>query len=198
MSLIREALDRARRESATPPPRLPGGPNPWSRSPRPRSLGWPAAAALIAAAGLGGAAAWWGLRPPPAPVAAAPEAPIDPQPLRMETLTPQREPAREVPADSPPVVLQKVPADSPPAPSPPLAPLGPAPLASRYVGEIPLPEGGTLSLDGVVSSATNPVAVINGRLLSPGDIVLGFEVLSIGATQVELRRDGRVVTLALR
>jgi hypothetical protein len=61
-----------------------------------------------------------------------------------------------------------------------------------------LPEGGSIVLEGIVASAVNPVAVIDGRLLSPGDRVQGFEVVSIGADRVELRRDGRVVTLALR
>ena len=64
--------------------------------------------------------------------------------------------------------------------------------------EMPLPEGGTLALDGLIASPTNPVAVINGRLLSRGDIVQGFEVLSIGAESVEIERDGRRYTLALR
>lgn len=216
MSLIREALDRARRESATPPPRLPGGPIPWSQPPLRRpSRAW-AVAAVLAAAALGAGAAWW-LR-----------SANDAQTVHLRTFTPPL----ELPADSPTSVAQKVPADSQAVaksqavPSPPLAAVAPkvpadsptpqipgdspppaavvaAPApgrgaVTRYVGSIPLPEGGSLSLDGLISSATNPVAVINGRLLSPGDIVQGFEVLSIGDTQVELGRDGRRFTLALR
>jgi hypothetical protein len=74
------------------------------------------------------------------------------------------------------------------------APAGPA----VFAGEMPLPEGGKITLDGIVYSETNPVAVLNGKILPPGAEVDGYTITRIDPDKIELERDGKSVSLTLR
>lgn len=68
-----------------------------------------------------------------------------------------------------------------------------------YSGELPLPGGGKITLDGIVFSETSPVAVLNGRVLPVGGIVEGYTVVKILPDRVELEAaDGARVLLTLR
>jgi hypothetical protein len=76
-------------------------------------------------------------------------------------------------------------------------PRGPAEVRA-YVGEMPLPGGGKISLDGIVYSESNPVAVVNGKVLPPGGYVEGFTIVTILPDRVELEREGAKIFLTLR
>ena len=78
------------------------------------------------------------------------------------------------------------------------APTRPRLPAQTFGREAALPGGGKLELGGIVFSAENPVALINGRVVGPGSFVDGFEVVRIEETQVELEGEGRRVILQLR
>ena len=67
-----------------------------------------------------------------------------------------------------------------------------------FAGEMPLPEGGKITLDGIVYSETNPVAVLNGKILPPGADVDGYTITRIYPDKIELERDGKSVSLTLR
>jgi hypothetical protein len=62
-----------------------------------------------------------------------------------------------------------------------------------YAGEVTLPDGPKIALEGIVFSETNPVALINGKVLPPGGVVEEFTVVSIKPDRVEL--NGRGVTI---
>lgn len=111
-------------------------------------------------------------------------------------------------AASPPVVT----APPPPAPPPPVeapstvepepAPEPPSETESaepkRYVGSVPLPGGGAVTLNGIAYSEQNPIAVLDGRVVGPGESVQGFVVVAIERKQVKLEGHGQVVYVALR
>jgi hypothetical protein len=67
-----------------------------------------------------------------------------------------------------------------------------------YPGELPLPGGGKITLDGIVFSETSPVAVLNGHVLPVGGFVEGYTVVRILPDRVELEADGARVLLTLR
>jgi hypothetical protein len=74
-----------------------------------------------------------------------------------------------------------------------------APVAPAvFAGEMPLPEGGKITLDGIVFSETNPVAVLNGKITPPGADVDGYTVTRIYPDRIELERDGKSVSLTLK
>lgn len=62
-----------------------------------------------------------------------------------------------------------------------------------YAGELTLPDGPKIALEGIVFSETNPVALINGKVLPPGGVVEEFTIVSIKPDRVEL--NGRGVTI---
>lgn len=62
-----------------------------------------------------------------------------------------------------------------------------------YAGEVTLPDGPKIALEGIVFSETNPVALINGKVLPPGGVVEEFTIVSIKSDRVEL--NGRGVTI---
>lgn len=62
-----------------------------------------------------------------------------------------------------------------------------------YAGEVTLPDGPKIALEGIVFSETNPVALINGKVLPPGGVVEEFTIVSIKPDRVEL--NGRGVTI---
>jgi hypothetical protein len=70
--------------------------------------------------------------------------------------------------------------------------------AKTYVGEVTVPEGAKIELGGIVFSETNPVALINGKVLGPGAVVEEFTIVSIQPDRVELRGRGITMFLVLK
>lgn len=150
--------------------------------------------------------------PPPEPVPASePQRPITVQ-EEMPEQTPEPEPTPApvvvVPTPAPPapepeptpepVAQEPLPAPVPaPTPTPEPAPT-PAPEVRTYVREIPLPEGGSLRLNGIAFSASQPVALINDKVLAKGESYQGFLVTDIQANLVELRNNGTIVRVSLK
>jgi hypothetical protein len=96
---------------------------------------------------------------------------------------------------------------SPPAPSPsPAAPsVAPAPPVSdaapagvRVYVRVAKVGGTQLELDGIVASPTDPVAMINRKLLGIGEGIEGWVVEKIEAKQVTLRGGRDTIVLRLR
>jgi hypothetical protein len=67
-----------------------------------------------------------------------------------------------------------------------------------FAGEVQLPEGGKIALEGIVYSETNPVALINGKVLPPGGVVEEFSIVSIREDRVELRKQGLTIFITLK
>jgi hypothetical protein len=78
------------------------------------------------------------------------------------------------------------------------APAAPAAEVRTYVREVPLPDGGTLRLNGIAFSSSQPVALINDRVLSKGESYQGFTVTDIQANVVELQGNGMTVRVSLK
>ena len=72
----------------------------------------------------------------------------------------------------------------------PMRPPGRAPAVLRPAAPT------DIRLDGVISGATR-VAIVNGRVVSAGDVVNGATILEILADGVRFTRGGRVQTLML-
>ncbi len=150
------------------------------------------------------------ITPPPAPVAApAPE----PKPISEVPREPERRPAP--PAAAPPVVRRPAPEPTPAAPAPaPVAEVerpAPVPAATPqaapagdsglvegqvYSGEVPVPGGGSVKLNGIVFSQDHPIAVLDGRVMGPGESVQGFTVIAIESGRVKLQGHGSTVYLS--
>ena len=64
--------------------------------------------------------------------------------------------------------------------------------------EVRIPGAGTVSLSGIAWSDTNPVAVISGKVVGPGDVVQGFVVRRIEPESVFLEGQGSSFTIRLR
>ncbi len=148
--------------------------------------------------------------PPTAPEAAPPaveiaesETPtppvreISPQPS-IELRPAQPAPQVAAPAAPAPVEEERLPpAAPPPAPVRP----SPAPAAGAgnlvdghvYAGEVPVPGGGTLKLNGIAYSQERPVVVLDGRVMGTGEVVQGFTVVAIEAGRVKLEGYGATV-----
>lgn len=76
----------------------------------------------------------------------------------------------------------------------------PAPAAASalvdghtYAGEVPVPGGGRVKLNGIAFSPQNPVAVLDGRVMGPGESVQGFTLVAIEAGRVQLQGYGATV-----
>jgi hypothetical protein len=52
-----------------------------------------------------------------------------------------------------------------------------------------------LTLNGMVYSASKPVAIINGQFMRPGDQIGGYKVVSIGPKEVRMTGDDREMVL---
>jgi len=147
----------------------------------------------------------------PPPVQAAPQetpstapAPEEPQPqIEMRPTVPAEPPAvrPESQATPPPV---PAPAEERPAPAPvPQAPAAPAPEdsgdltdAKVYVAELPVPGDEPVKLNGIAFSQDQPVAVLDGRVMGPGETIKGFTIISIESGRVKLQGHGTTVFLA--
>jgi hypothetical protein len=205
MSLIHEALERAREEAARREARARGDlpaerPAPphydFSRS---RALPVVAAALLVGLAGFG--LARWLERPSapgpgqsagptaaPAPVASAPS----PAPSPPEA-TDSAAPAAPLAAPAAPDVTPPAqPAEQPGGAARPERRPRPAPPA-----EPPVEATAALELQGIVWSSEQPTAVINGLVLAQGETVGELEVLRIEPRSVVLGDGERTIELVL-
>ena len=127
------------------------------------------------------------VRPAPQPQT-PPAVAIVPHPA-PET-TPQ--PAVEAPAPAP-APVQAAPA---PAAPPQSAPEGGLVEGNTYTGELPVPGGGSVKLNGIVYSPDHPIAVLDGRVMGPGENVQGFTVVAIESGRVKLQGHGATVYLS--
>jgi hypothetical protein len=122
----------------------------------------------------------------------APPAPVPP-PVREVQPEPQPQPE---PPPAPVLVLPSPPVTEPVAPP---APQTPVPRESRsYVGEVPVPGGGVVRLNGIAFSTESPVAVLDGKVVGPGEVVQGFTVVEIRQNQVKLEGHGETVFVSLK
>jgi cytoskeletal protein RodZ len=133
---------------------------------------------------------------PPPPAAIQPK-----DPRRHESPAPaaKSEPASPQPAR----VAEKrpaPPAEERPNASAPAESRNPRGLANgrTYVGEVAIPDGGKVTLEGIVWSEANPVALINGKVLPPGGIVEEFTIASIQPDRVELKGRGITIFVSLK
>jgi hypothetical protein len=227
MSLIDEALKRAELEAARRDG-LRGGAYPWvpEHMPRRRSpWGW--IAATVAGLGLAVAGAVWLIgRPAPVQGPAAVQGPKSnvqgsPRPM-LDTVVEVSPPPVGLPSRG------ATPAKNDDAnakagketqrPTPPFdtarARIAPAPGAASgaaenkpprgladgrtYAGEVTLPDGPKIELEGIVFSEANPVALINGKVLPPGGVVEEFTIVSIKSDRVELTGHGVTIFLTLK
>lgn len=254
MSLISDALKKARQEAARQDSLRPGLPYAVGavEAPAPRApwisllaglgAGCLLAAAIFAMAFFSG----WGPFHKPAvetQVAAAPAAPTPAAPAPQPVTAPPPEPVAVVEAPAPkpapeppkrepeavrpapqaqtppPVAVTPHPAPesasapppvtAPPAPQPAVEAPAPAPAAppqsvpesgltegSTYTGELPVPGGGSVKLNGIVYSPDHPIAVLDGRVMGPGENVQGFTVVAIESGRVKLQGYGATVYLS--
>jgi hypothetical protein len=66
-----------------------------------------------------------------------------------------------------------------------------------YLRSAAAADGSEVRLGGIAYSETHPIAVINGAVVSPGDMIAGFTVISIEPERVELETDGVRISLTL-
>ncbi len=143
---------------------------------------------------LPGAAA---LEPPaggadaPRPAAPAPAPPPPDRPV------PVPDAGSAIGSDGPPPVRPAAPAD-PPAPAPRKRPPAAPSAAEGYLREAPLPSGGSIRLDGIVWSETQPAAVIEGQVVGPGEYVRGARIVRVERHRVVLDLDGSEIVIRLR
>jgi hypothetical protein len=209
MSLIREALEKARREgqrpeSSTREPQYPTTPTtgPWRAHRREERPTWPRTLAIVlASVAASGALTVFLIRrgdetliPAPTPVQVEPVTPVAPTPVPVVAPPP---PPPVAAAPAPNVRLRAGLRNSPSAQTV-LAPSSSE--HSEPVATIPLQAAADpqLHLDGIVASATNPIAVVNGRLLALGESIEGYRVTRIDGNEVELEKDGAKTVLRLR
>jgi hypothetical protein len=145
---------------------------------------------------------------PPAPVREPKPVPVQTMPPVVETPAARTEPA-PVTADearlAPPPVPTPAPSPVPTVAAPIRAP-APPPVASNggpedgksYVNEVPIPGGGVVKLNGIAYSPDHPIAVLDGRVVAPGEVVQGFTVLEIQADHVTLQGHGAKVSVSLK
>jgi hypothetical protein len=216
MSLIDEALKRAELEAARRDG-LRGGAYPWVPEHMPkRRRRWAVAVAVVVLAGVAAGGVMW-LARRPAPVQ-SPRSKVQGSPSqKLETVEvapppvglPSRESARaddaanakagkESRRPTPPFDTARAriaPAREPGSTSSPAESKASRGLADgkTYIGEVNVPDGGKIELGGIVYSESNPVALINDRVLPPGAVVEEFTIVSIKPDRVEL--NGRGVTI---
>jgi hypothetical protein len=257
MSLISDALKKARQEAARQDSLRQGIPYAMGAAEAPPRAPW---ITLLAGLGVGcilaaaffalAFAAGWGpfhqaappapearmaaANPAPAPAASAPAATIvetpaapavsatppaaipKPSPPAVPRLEP---PAPPVPRPAPtaaapsPLPVEAVPDPTPNTATVPTAPApeapAPQPAVSAaasggledgkvYTGEVPIPGGGLVKLNGIAYSQDHPVAVLDGRVMGPGESVGGFTIVAIESGRVKLQGHGATVYLAPR
>jgi len=55
-----------------------------------------------------------------------------------------------------------------------------------------------VKLNGIAYSPDHPIAVLDGRVVAPGEVVQGFTVLEIQADHVTLQGHGAKVSVSLK
>jgi hypothetical protein len=208
MSLIGEALKRARLDAARREGEERGTAHSSMPAYVPERRRFPTAwvLGLLAACALGVAAAIVLMRPaPPAPTLAVEKVAPTPAAATPEEPASTAAAAAPPPASEPAAPVATVPVAKVPPPAaaaePPPRPARvepPAPPGARvYLGVADL--GATrLELDGIVASATDPVAMINRKLLGIGEGVDGWVVEKIEPKQVTLHGGSETIVLRLR
>jgi len=68
---------------------------------------------------------------------------------------------------------------------------------ATYLRKASSSDGSEVRLGGIAYSDTQPIAVINGSVVSPGDLIAGFTVVGIEPERVELEAEGVRIYLAL-
>ncbi|HEX3556778.1 MAG TPA: hypothetical protein VIA62_26445 [Thermoanaerobaculia bacterium] len=156
--------------------------------------------------------------PTPAPRAAkTPEVQLRPAPpVQAAPPVPEKPAVRPEPSPAPPIPAEEARLAPPPAPTPAPAPVptvagpirAPAPPAAAdstglaegkaYVGEVPVPGGGVVKLNGIAYSPEHPIAVLDGRAVAPGEVIQGFTVVEIQADHVTLQGHGARVSVSLK
>lgn len=138
----------------------------------------------------------------PQPVEAPPAPPVEQPVIRLEPhVAPAPAPA-PVEEERPPVLVAE-PSPVPPTlqaqPVPP-RPVVPAPAipggleeGKVYTGEVPVPGGGSLKLNGIAFSQDQPIVVLDGRVMGPGEVIQGFTVVEIQSDRVKLQGHGTTV-----
>jgi hypothetical protein len=221
MSLIDEALKRAELEAARRDG-LRGGAYPWVPEHMPRRRRrWAVAVAVTVCAGVAAGGVMW-LSRRPAPVQ-GPKSKVQSSPSRpLETVEvapppvglPSRDSARandaanaktgkESRRPTPPFDTARArvaPAREPGSTSAPAESKASRGLADgkTYIGEVNVPDGGKIELGGIVYSESNPVALINGKVLPPGGVVEEFTIVSIKPDRIELNGRGVTIFLTLK
>lgn len=142
--------------------------------------------------------------------------PVRPPLPVLEERTP--EPAPRTPEPPAPVIVappREEPAPAPPSDPAPSAPTEPTPAEAEtglseaaraagledgksFVRQLPVPGGGTLSLNGIAYSTENPVALFSDRVVGPGESISGFTVVGMNAQRVELKGHGVTVYVTLK
>jgi hypothetical protein len=67
-----------------------------------------------------------------------------------------------------------------------------------YSGDISLPGGARIELDGIVYSDQNPVALLNGRVTAPGGVIEGMTLSKVEPDRVELQGHGVTIYLLVK
>ncbi|HEV2856297.1 MAG TPA: hypothetical protein VHC97_26135 [Thermoanaerobaculia bacterium] len=141
-------------------------------------------------------------RPQPVETRPAPAPPVEQPVVRLEPQT--APPPAPAPAEEqPPAVLVPEPSPAPPTiqiqpTTPRPAPEGSGDLEEGkvYTGELPVPGGGSVKLNGIAFSQDQPVAVLDGRVMGPGEVIQGFTIVSIESGRVKLQGHGMTVFLS--
>ena len=131
----------------------------------------------------------------PAPPVEQPVIRLEPHDSPTPTPAPMEEerPAVLVPEPSPaPPTLQAQPAPSRPAVPAPVIPGG-LEEGKVYTGEVPVPGGGSVKLNGIAFSQDQPIVVLDGRVMGPGEVIQGFTVVEIQSDRVKLQGHGATV-----
>lgn len=222
MSLINDALQRAKAAQQQSPPGAPSGPPLRPVEPRParNHSFWLLLLFAIVVASASILLWQWFQQGRPAPVASGLA------PASTQTPPPSTMPPRPASPSSPESAAVAVPASANPgataapapteskpatAPSPTVTTALPAsksgvpttngPAAARVATNAPLPEAAhqatPLKLQGILHHPTRPSAVINGKLLFVGERVADWRVIAIDPESVTLAGDGRTNVLTL-
>lgn len=129
-----------------------------------------------------------------------------PPPAPVEETRPQPSTeARPAPTLDPPPAPPAPAEEQRPTPPPPIAATPPPPQGATdlvdgqtYAGEVPVPGGGTVKLNGIAYSQEHPIAVLDGRVMAPGEMIQGFTLVAIETGRVKLQGYGATVFVSSR